>query len=821
VTAAAAILLDGVSKSFGTFEAVREASFPISDGEFFTMLGPSGCGKTTTLRMIAGFEQPTAGRIELRGVDVTDVPANRRNVNMVFQQRVALARMEKRKPSQLSGGQTAGRVVAHRMNDRPPRKSMWARSSSSSGPPRTLRCSGLQRRARIDRSFVRAQVRVGVDVGGSFTDAVLLDRSRLVVAKVRTTPAELAQGFLDALATLAERSGLPSAAISYLVHGSTLATNAIVEGRLARVGLLTTAGFRDVLEIGTQMRPRLYDLHYAKPPPLVSRELRLEARERIGPSGEVVVPLDAASVEAAAKTFREAGVEAVAVCFLFSFANPAHEREAGRLLGLSLPGTPVSLSSDVASEYREYLRTSTTALNASLLPLVGRYVDDLAARLAHSGVAAPLHLMQSNGGLATAEDAARLPVGLIASGPAAGVIGAARFGALAGDRDILSFDMGGTTADVGLVSGGEPVLRYRGEAAGHPVNLPQIDVLSVGAGGGSIARVDRFGSLLVGPESAGAEPGPAAYGAGGEEATVTDAHVALGTLDPEHFLGGRMGLDVRAARRTIERRVARPLRLGVEEAAAAVIRVADATMVRALRVISVARGHDPRRFALLALGGAGPMHACGIAEELGMRRVVIPRYPGVAAALGLLASDLRYDLSQTWVRPTAQIRGAELRRRLTDLERNARELLASAGFADGRARIEFRVDMRYRGQAYPLTVPLRPGALNAAERAFHAAHRRAYGYSSPVGETEVVTLRVRGTGRVRQQGWDGLSESGGVSDGSAWRTVGGERYAIYERATLGATARGPAIVEQEDSTIVVAPGWRLETGAAGSLILSR
>lgn len=650
---------------------------------------------------------------------------------------------------------------------------------------------------------------------------MLLDRSSLVVAKVRTTPVELAQGFLDALATLAERSGLPPAAISYLVHGSTLATNAIVEGRLARVGLLTTAGFRDTLEIGTQMRPRLYDLHHPKPAPLVPRELRLEAQERIGPSGEVVVPLDATSVDAAAKTFRDAGVEAVAVCFLFSFANPAHEREAGRLLGLSLPGTPVSLSSDVVSEYREYLRTSTTALNASLLPLVGRYVDDLAARLAHGGVATPLHLMQSNGGLATAEDAARLPVGLIASGPAAGVIGAARLGALAGDRDILSFDMGGTTADVGLVSGGEPELRYRGEAAGHPVNLPQIDVLSVGAGGGSIARVDRFGSLLVGPESAGAEPGPAAYGAGGDEATVTDAHVALGTLDPEHFLGGRMGLDVRAARRTIERRVARPLRLGVEEAAAAVIRVADATMVRALRVISVARGHDPRRFALLALGGAGPMHACGIAEELGMRRVVIPRYPGVAAALGLLASDLHYDLSQTWVRPTAQIRGAELRRRLTDLERNAREILANAGFADGRARIEFRVDMRYRGQAYQLTVPLRPGALNAAERAFHAAHRRAYGYASPVGETEVVTLRVRGTGRVRQRGWEGLSESGRPGRGSAWRAVGGERYAIYERATLGATARGPAIVEQEDSTIVVAPGWQLETGAAGSLILTR
>lgn len=351
--------------------------------------------------------------------------------------------------------------------------------------------------------------------------------------------------------------------------------------------------------------------------------------------------------------------------------------------------------------------------------------------------------------------------------------------------------------------------------------LPQIDVLSVGAGGGSIARVDRFGSLLVGPESAGAEPGPAAYGLGGDEATVTDAHVVLGTLDAGHFLGGRMVLDLRAARRAIERRVARPLGLSGAEAAAAVLRVADATMVRALRVVSVARGRDPRRFALVPFGGAGPMHACTIAEELGLRRIVVPRYPGVASALGLLASDVRYDLRQTWVRPTARARPAELRRRLGALDREVRELLASAGPAGGRARVEFQLDMRYRGQAYELTVPLRAGSLAAAERAFRTAHRRAYGYGSPVDETEIVALRVRGSRRALRSPLESPRDVPSARSRGGQRLVAGWSYRIFERDGLGGSLRGPAIVEQEDSTIVVGGGWRLTRGRGGSLVLER
>jgi N-methylhydantoinase A len=639
--------------------------------------------------------------------------------------------------------------------------------------------------------------RAGIDVGGTFTDAVLVDgRRRVRIAKVRTTPPDFAEGFVAALRALEDASGVPATALGYLVHGTTVAANAVVEGRTARVGLLTTAGFRDVLEIGTQQRASLYDLHRPRPDPLVPRDLRLEARERIGPQGEVVEPLSDDDVLAAAAAFERDGVEAVAVCFLFAFANPSHEQRAERLLASRLPGVPISTSSRAAPELREYPRTATTALNASLLPLAGRYVEQLDHRLAGAGAEAPLHLMQSNGGVATAPEAARLPVSLVASGPAAGVIGAARLGALAGERDLLSFDMGGTTADVALIAGGEPQLRYRGEAAGHPISLPQIDVLSVGAGGGSIAHVDDFGSLHVGPQSAGADPGPAAYGMGGDRATVTDAHVVLGTLRADRPLAGTMALDTAAARRAIERHVGTPLGLSAADAARAVIRIADATMVRALRVISVARGLDPRRFCLVAFGGAGPMHACGIADQLGVRRVLLPAFPGVSSALGLLLSDVRHDLRRSWVRPTATARIADLRASFTPLQREGRALLDGAGLA-GRGRIDLALDMRYRGQAYELTVPLRAASragLARAERDFHAVHRRAYGHDRPVEETEIITLRVRATGPVRARSLD---------------------------VPARPAARGPAVIPQADTTIVVPRGWRLRPAAAGSSILER
>jgi N-methylhydantoinase A len=395
--------------------------------------------------------------------------------------------------------------------------------------------------------------------------------------------------------------------------------------------------------------------------------------------------------------------------------------------------------------------------------------------------------------------------------------------------ELLTFDMGGTTADVCLVSGGEPERRFRGEVHGHPVTLPQIDVLSVGAGGGSIARVDAFGSLRVGPESAGAAPGPAAYGAGGEDATVTDAHLVLGTLDPDRFLGGRMTLDAKAAAAAIGRAVAKPLRLSAAEAAGAVLRIADATMARALHVISVGRGHDPRGAALVAFGGAGPMHGCALAEELGIRRVLVPAHPGVTSALGLLLADVVHDLAQTWLQPVARVKARDLRTRLVALERQGKELLAASGHANGRGRIELTLDLRYRGQAYELSVPLRgsgPEALRGAERAFHAAHERAYGHARPVEETEIVTLRARAVAKAVAPTWDG---HGGAhrarrrGERDVWRAGRRERYGLYERSELGigARVRGPAVVEQDDSTIVVPPGWRLAAGPAGTALLEQ
>jgi N-methylhydantoinase A len=455
------------------------------------------------------------------------------------------------------------------------------------------------------------------------------------------------------------------------------------------------------------------------------------------------------------------------------------------------------------------------------LPLVGAYVERLAGRLADAGVQVPLHLMQGNGGVATAEQAAGLPVSLLASGPAAGVIGAARLGELLGEHELLTFDMGGTTADVALVEGGRPSLRFRGEVAGHPVALPQIDVLSVGAGGGSIASVDRFGALTVGPSSAGAEPGPASYGLGGDEATVTDAHVVLATLDPARFLGGRMTLDVRAARRAVERRVARPLGLSLDEAARAVLRIADAAMVRALHVISVARGRDPRRAALVAFGGAGPMHACSLADALGARRVLVPRHPGVTSALGLLLTDVRHDVARTWIRPTQRVRIRDLESQLTRLEREARELLAGAGFGNGRGRIEVELEMRYRGQAYELPVafrgrPVTSNALRAVEERFHETHRRVYGHDRPVDETEIVTLRVRGIGPAT------YTLDGGQAGGRPRRSGSRGAFAVYERDAVGSgRLSGPVIVEQDDSTLVVPKGWRLRPGVAGTLLVER
>jgi N-methylhydantoinase A len=673
--------------------------------------------------------------------------------------------------------------------------------------------------------------RIGIDVGGTFTDAVIVvDDGHVRIAKVRSTPERIEAGFMDGLRQLLQRAGAEAADVGYLAHGSTVATNAIVQRRLARTALITNEGFRDVLAIGTQMRAHVYDLWTPEPEPIVPRDLCLGVRGRLDAAGDEVEPLDAGSVRAAAAALRARGVEAVAVMLLFSFINDDHERRVGEILAEELPGTVVSLSSRVVPEFREYVRASTTAINASLLPLMGAYLGAVTNEVAGEGVSVPLHMMQTNGGVAPAARARELPIALSASGPAAGVIGGARLAELVGESAALTFDMGGTTADIGLVIDGSPQRRFSGEAAGMPVNLPQIDVLCIGSGGGSIARVDRFGSLTVGPASAGAEPGPAAYGLGGEDATVTDAHVVLGNLSAESALADGVPLDRELAERAVVAAVGEPLGLGVEEAAVAILRIANANMANALRVMTIARGHDPRRFALVAIGGAGPMHACALADELGIPRVVIPRYPGVAAALGLLATDIRHDLRRSWLQPTAAIAPADLDAEFARLESEAADLLETSASVTTSFELSHELDMRYRGQAYNLTVPFAPRpvtaeAILAAEQAFQDEHRRLYDYTPTVTETDVVTLRLRALARIPDIDWT-VAEDGSRPAVAGARRVyhgGWRQWTATGRDQLAQddTIAAETIIEQEDTTVVIPPGWSGRVGAAGTLLLQR
>jgi N-methylhydantoinase A len=671
---------------------------------------------------------------------------------------------------------------------------------------------------------------VGIDVGGTFTDAVLVDDAgRLTIVKIRTRPDDIAAGFVEALTTICARAGTSLTAVRYLAHGTTTATNAIVQRRFARTGLVTNSGFSDVLEIGTQQRPHVYDLWTPQPRPIVARRDAIGVDGRIGPDGSELAALDSDAVERAARVFAEGGVEAVAIVFLHAYANATHEHQAAAVFARVAPSIAVSESCRVAPEFREYLRASTTTLNAALLPRVGGYIRTLAARAATVGVQVPVHLMQSNGGVATTDTAARLPVALAASGPAAGVIGSARAGMLVHEPDVLTFDMGGTTADVALVIGGRPQLRFTADQAGYPVNVPQIDVLSIGAGGGSIARVDRYGALSVGPQSAGADPGPAAYGRGGRDATVTDAHLVLGTLDRHRRLGtSQTRLDADLAARAVSDAVAAPLATSLQDAAAAVVRVANATMAQALRLVSVARGHDPRGMALVAIGGAGPMHACDIADELAISRVVIPRYPGITAAVGLLASDIQHDARLSYLRASRDANLDELQAYFARLADDARRFVAaSAHGAD--ATITADVDMRYHGQAYnltvPFTLPVTAAGLRAAEDAFHTAHRDAYDYTPSVTDTQIVTLRVRASAPPPRIDWasSGPATTTATTGRGVWRDGRFVQHAVYQRDTLtrGAVITGPCLVEQEDATTIIPAGWAGRVAAGGTLVVRR
>jgi len=680
-------------------------------------------------------------------------------------------------------------------------------------------------------------LRIGIDVGGSFTDCVLVDEGSgaLEVIKVPSTPREPEAGFVRGLRELMAEYRADAQTVSALVHGTTVGTNAVIERRGAKTALLTTSGFRDVLAIGTQQRPRLYDLRQQRSPALIPRHLCLELDERIGPRGEVLKPLDPRQVREVLRRLVDDGVRSVAVCLLFSFANPAHERMVAEIACSEFDGLEVSLSSIVCPEFREFVRASTTAVNAYIQPVMSHYVGSVERSIEEAGLRVPLHIMQSNGGIMSAPEAQRLPVHLISSGPAGGVMAGVYYAGLAGFDEIITLDMGGTTCDVCLVQAGRPHVSPQGSIEGYPLRVPAIDVQSIGAGGGSIAWVDRWGVLKVGPRSAGADPGPACYGRGGTQPTVTDANLVLGCLSEQSFLGGRMVVDASLSARAIEDLVATPLGLSVVEAARGIIQVSNATMLRLLRVVSVMRGHDPRDFALVAFGGAGPVQACALARSLGIRHVLIPPSPGVTSAFGLLTTDLRYTHGLSWPTPVAGLDVATLARLFQDLADRGRNRFVETDRLSGDPRVLRSLDLRYVGQQYDLPVDLEPGDLTPdhlrrAVQAFHHQHERTYGHAFPGEPVELVNLRVTVVGPIAAPQAPVLERrnAGDSPRPSQTRHVcfssgqAVERCPVYRRSALlaGDALTGPSIVEQVDSTVVIEPGCSGYVDAYGTIVVT-
>jgi N-methylhydantoinase A len=656
---------------------------------------------------------------------------------------------------------------------------------------------------------------LGVDVGGTFTDAVLASSDGVFTAKVPTTPADQSEGVMASVELVLERAGVEPREVASFGHGMTVATNALLEERGARTALLTTEGFTDVLEIARQTRPELYRPCRARPAPLVPAELRFPVSERCDPGG-VLQPLDPDSLAEAIRRLGDAHVDSVAICLLHSYAHPEHERRVARAVEDALPGVHVSASHELVSVFREYERTSTAVIDAYLSPLLRGYLERLAEQSQAVGLPEP-EIMRSSGGLTSAGEAGRHAAWTVLSGPAAGAVGAAHAGALSGHADVLSFDMGGTSCDVAVIDGGAVREATEQSVAGRPLQLPMVDVHTVGAGGGSIGWADPGGALRVGPRSGGAVPGPACYGRGGEEPTVTDANLLLGYLGADAPLAGGVRLDRDAAERAV-----RPLadRLGIdaEEAARGILRVADAEMLRALRVATVERGVDPRRYALVAFGGAGPMHAARLAEELGIRRVVCPRAAGVLSALGLATASRRRDTARTVLMSEADVEGGRAAEVAAVLARDA-----AAGFED--AHLEVTWDVRYAGQAFELPVAA-PADTTVGElrRRFEQAHAARYGYADPAGALEIVNLRVTATAPRGGSAGPAGSASEPAHRRSRLADFGGARIETQVVAgppAAGERLPGPAVLELEEATVVVPPGWVATSDRHGTVLLDR
>ena len=684
---------------------------------------------------------------------------------------------------------------------------------------------------------------IGVDIGGTFTDIVFADTDTndTRIHKVPTTPEDPSLGMLTAVRELCEREGLSPAEIGHLFHGTTIATNAVLTYDGARTGMITSGGYRDIIHIGRHQRPQHYSIRQEIPwqdRPLVRRRHRLTVPERIAPpAGAVLTPLDEAAVRRAARRLREDGAEAIAVCFLYSWIDPAHEERAAAIVREEHPECFVTTSASVSPQFREFERFTTTAMNAFIGPRVRDYMHRIGARMADAGVAAELHVMSSNGGVATVRTVAERPVVTLLSGPAAGVLGGRWTGELSRRRKLITFDMGGTSADIGIVDEGRFAEATARDTwiAGYPLLVSMIDIHTIGAGGGSIARVDRGGAFRVGPESAGAVPGPAAYGRGGSEPTVTDANVVLGRLDRDYFLGGAMALDETAASAAIGR-LSGALGLGERETAEGVLAIVNANMANAISSRTVQKGIDPREFSLVAFGGAGPLHAVEVASRLGIPEVIVPPFPGITSAVGLLTTDLRYDAVKTEFQVSDALDLGRLNEDLVTVEAGIGDQFRSDGVDLDEVRFERSGDLRYAGQGYELRIPLPPGELGSAEaddlfRRFHEQHRAEYGHVFEESLIEIVNIRVAGIGRTptigapRVAGGESLDTARIKTGRGTFRADGAlaeleTAFYLRGRLPLGEPIAGPAVVLQRDSTTVVPPGSTAVADEAGNLIIT-
>ncbi|MGH6617992.1 MAG: hydantoinase/oxoprolinase family protein [Alphaproteobacteria bacterium] len=681
-------------------------------------------------------------------------------------------------------------------------------------------------------------VRIAVDIGGTFTDLQVFDARTggAVSFKVPTTPKDPSDGFMRGIAGAAARYGFALGDVGLVLHGTTIATNAVLERKLATGALIATRGFEDVLEIGRHVRKDIYGLKAEKRSVLVPRRRRFGLAERMRADGSVETPLNRAAAKKLIEAVRASGgedgaVEAVAVCLLHAYANPAHEQAFKAMLAEAWPEAAVSLSSDISPEMREFERSSTTVLNALLAPVVARYLKRLAARMRDERFDAHLYLVQSNGGVTTPAVAGEQPVRLLLSGPSGGAMAVTRLAETLGEPNLVGIDMGGTSFDVCVVRDGKSTVVTEGEIDGLPVRVPMAEIRTIGAGGGSIAWIDGGNRLRVGPQSAGADPGPVCYGAGGTEPAVTDANVALGRIDPGFFLGGGMTLDRDAALAAVAARIGGPLGLGPEKAAEGIVAVANSNMAAAIKLSLFEKGLDPRDFALVSFGGAGGLHATALADELGMRRVVFPRDPGTLSAYGILFSDISHDVARSRLLPAVPDSLPALKEVFDALLADGEALLARDGIAPGERQFSVAADMRYRGQAFELLVPwpeweISEAGLARLVEAFHVQHRQRFAYDDRATPADIVTCRVTAIGRLPKPALRPYESVGGSTPkGSrrvylegAWRET-----PVYDRSALSARApvAGPAIVDEEYTTILIGRGWSVAPRDTGDLVARR